>query len=126
MERSHTATDHGQGPSSLPSHEILSATIDAFFSSTHHWIPFLHPFRFRRDIEDPHKRARLEIILHAIVYASMHRLDLDNLAIQQSDIERQVELSRSTVILNALDSLTIENVQALIIVAFTAVSLPHH
>jgi hypothetical protein len=56
----------------------------------------------------------------------MHRLDLDNLAIQQSDIERQVELSRSTVILNALDSLTIENVQALIIVAFTAVSLPHH
>jgi hypothetical protein len=56
----------------------------------------------------------------------MHRLDLDNPAIQQSDIERQVELSRNTVILNALDSLTIENVQALIIVAFTAVSLLHH
>jgi hypothetical protein len=53
----------------------------------------------------------------------MHRLDLENLNIEKSDIERQVELSRNTVILNALDSLTIENVQALIIVASTAVSL---
>lgn len=68
--------------SSLPSATILSATIDAFFSSTHHWIPFLHPFRFRRDIEDANKRPRLELILHAIVYASMHRLDLEDLNIQ--------------------------------------------
>jgi Fungal specific transcription factor domain len=115
--------DEEEVPSSLPSHGILNATIDAFFSSTHHWIPFLHPFRFRRAIGDPHKRAKLEIILHAIVYASMHRLDLEDLNIEQPDVERQVELSRNTVILNALDSLTIENVQALIIVAFTAVSL---
>jgi hypothetical protein len=114
---------HDETSSCLPSHEILSATIDAFFSSTHHWIPFLHPFRFRRDIEDTHKRPKLEIILHAIVYASMHRLDLDQLDIQQSDIEHHVELSKNTVILNAFDSLTVENVQALIIVAFTAVSL---
>jgi hypothetical protein len=118
-----TPTDGNEAPSSLPSDEILSATIDVFFSSTHHWIPFLHPFRFRRDIEDSHKRTKLELILHAIVYASMHRLDLENLNIEQSDIDRQVELSRNTVILNALDSLTIENVQALIIVASTAVSL---
>ncbi|KAH8762932.1 fungal-specific transcription factor domain-containing protein [Hyaloscypha finlandica] len=116
-----TPTDGNEAPSSLPSDEILSTTIDVFFSSTHHWIPFLHPFRFRRDIEDPHKRTKLELILHAIVYASMHRLDLDNLNIEQSDIDRQVELSRNTVILNALGSLTIENVQALIIVASTAI-----
>jgi hypothetical protein len=118
--QTHTQEDTSN---SLPSDDILRATIDAFFSSTHHWVPFLHPFRFRRDIEDPHRRPKLEIILHAIAYASMHRLDLESLNIQQSEMERQVELSRSTVILNALDSLTIENVQALIIVAFTAVSL---
>jgi hypothetical protein len=77
-------------------------------------------------MEDPHKRPRLELILHAIVYASMHRLDLDMVNIKQTEVERQVELSRNTVILNALDSLTIENVQALVIVAFMAVSSPHH
>lgn len=112
-----------QSRNSLPADDILNATIDAFFSSAHHWIPFLHPFRFRRNIEDPHKRPKLEIILHAIVYASMHRLDLEALNIQQSEIEHQIETSKNTVILEAMGSLTIENVQALIIVAFTAVSL---
>jgi hypothetical protein len=124
--RVQTPVDDNETSSSLPSHEILNVTIDAYFSSTHHWIPFLHPFRFRRDMEDPHKRPRLELILHAIVYASMHRLDLDLVNIKQTEVERQVELSRNTVILNALDSLTIENVQALVIVAFMAVSSPHH
>ena len=125
-ERASTPIGNGETPSSLPSHEILNATIDAYFSSVHHWIPFLHPFRFRRDMEDPQKRPRLELILHAIIYASMHRLDLDSITVQQTEIERQVDLSRNTVILNALDSLTIENVQALVIVAFTAVSSLHH
>ncbi|KAE9372531.1 hypothetical protein N431DRAFT_466776 [Stipitochalara longipes BDJ] len=119
--RAHTPMDDIDTPSSLPSHEILNATIDVYFSSTHHWIPFLHPFRFRRDIEDPQKRPRLELILHAIVYASMHRLELDIVNVQHTETERQVELSRNTVILNALDDLTIENVQALIIIAFTAI-----
>ncbi|KAN0110702.1 Fungal specific transcription factor domain containing protein [Hyaloscypha variabilis] len=119
--RVQTPVDDNETSSSLPSHEILNVTIDAYFSSTHHWIPFLHPFRFRRDMEDPHKRPRLELILHAIVYASMHRLDLDMVNIKQTEVERQVELSRNTVILNALDSLTIENVQALVIVAFMAI-----
>jgi len=125
-DRTSTPIDDSEAPSSLPSHKILNATIDAYFSSTHHWIPFLHPFRFRRDIEDPHKRPQLELVLHAIVYASMDRLDLDSVSCQQSEVERQVELSRNTVILNALDGLTIENVQALVIVAFTAVSSSYH
>ena len=124
LETSQVFVDQGETRGNLPRQEILKAIIDSYLSSTHHWVPFLHPFRFKRDIENPQKRPNLNIILHAIVYASMHRLDPEIFQLQQSEIERQVKLSRDTVILNALDSLMIENVQALIIVAFTAVSSP--
>lgn len=112
--------------SSLPSHEILNATIDAYFSSTHHWIPFLHPFRFKKDMENPGKRSKLEIVLHAIVYSSIHRLGSDKTNITRAEIMHQTDVSRNTVVLKSMDSLTVENLQALVIVAFTSVSSSRH
>lgn len=107
---------------SLPSEHILTAAIDAFFSSIHHWIPFLHPFRFGKSIEDPEIRPKLEIILHAIVSTSLYRVDHGEMGIDQADIDRQVKVSRDIGVLNGLDNLMIENVQALIIIASAAVS----
>lgn len=113
-------------PTSLPTEDILDAAIDAFFAGTHHWTPFLHPFRFRRDLEDAQKRPPLEIILRAIVYSSLQHINCETLGIDKAEVERRVELSRNEVILNELDALTIEKIQALIIVAFIIVSVAHH
>lgn len=109
----------------LPSEEVLNHVVDVFYSTIHPWIPFIHLDRFREQFNDAERRADLEIILHAMVFATMEHLTEADTDMGPSEIAAQVQLSRNVVMLTATDHLTLQNIQALIIVAFHDVCIQY-
>lgn len=63
------------------------------------------------------------IVIHAIVVAAIRFAHPETHGLSATDVESQTRKSRSIVVLNAMDSLSVENLQALIIIAFDDVCL---
>ncbi len=85
----------------------------------------LHDTQFRHRLHDPDDFPRLLVVLHAMVVAALRFVDVDRSSLSLHDVERQVDKSRKIVLLNAMDQLSVENLQALIIIAFNDVrSIP--
>jgi hypothetical protein len=103
---------------SLPSQVILQSVIKTYFQSLHHWIPFLHQSHFEIRLSDPTKRRGLTVVLHAMVCSTLKLVDGDSLRMSRADVHRQVKHSRQIVLLTAMSSPSIENLQALVILAF--------
>ncbi|KAJ0373567.1 hypothetical protein COL922a_014268, partial [Colletotrichum nupharicola] len=124
--------DSGQGPSIdasidrsssirtlLESPEVVAALLDGYFDIIHPWIPILHEVRFRSRIAHNPAREACGIILHAILVAALRFVDLEGLIGPGPVLQDEVARSRHYVVLNAMADLRLENLQALIIVAFT-------
>lgn len=104
--------------SGLPAPELMEGIVTAYFDNIQPWIPILHETRFRARIHDSEQRPRLVIILHAIVVAAIRLARPEVHGLSVIDVEAQTRKSRSIVVLNAMDNLSVENLQALIIIAF--------
>jgi hypothetical protein len=102
----------------LPAQPLLEAIIEAHFHSLHHWMPILHETRFRAKLKDGQERARLAVLLHALVSTSIKYVSLKDFGMTLEDTERQISVSRRAVMLNAMGSLSLENTQALVFLAF--------
>ena len=108
---------------SLPPPEVLGAVIDLFFSLVQPWIPIFHEKRFRQRLKNPAKKYNLEVVLHAMVVATLKHVDPRETTANLRDIESICERSRKIVVLTAMDGLCVENLQALVIVCFEDVRL---
>lgn len=110
--------------SSLPAPELLEDIVDTYFERIHPWIPIIHETRFRRRMLDPDQRSSLVVILHAMVVAAIRFKYSDDTSStnSQAEAEAKAKTSRSIVVLTAMDDLSVENLQALIIIAFDDVS----
>jgi hypothetical protein len=107
----------------LPSEVILEAIVETYFSKVQPWIPFLHMPTFRSRLKDQRERSKIKVLLHAIVSSTMKHLKLTDLGTDPEEMKRQVRVSRNVVTLHAMGSLSsVENLQALIILAFDYVS----
>ncbi|KAL3483748.1 hypothetical protein BJX62DRAFT_230774 [Aspergillus germanicus] len=109
--------DFADSSSTLPSSDILKAVVDLYFSLMQPWIPTFHEKRFRRRMKDPSERTRLEVVLHAMVFALLRHVD-SQLTAGLDDIEAICERSRKIVVLTAMNDLHVENLQALTIICF--------
>ncbi|KAH7148203.1 fungal-specific transcription factor domain-containing protein [Dactylonectria macrodidyma] len=114
-----TSTKYGD--QHLPPDSVVDSLVETYFTQVHPWIPILHAQKFRARLSHPLERARVSTILHAIV----------SLCIRFSD-DPQIESSphvrswystrcRQTVILQSMESFSVENLQALIICAFDTI-----
>ena len=109
----------------LPPPEVLQAIVNAYFLTVQPWIPVLHETQFRRRMHDADQRPQLTCILHAmVVVAARYVQDVQELdrSVDHDTLLRLAQRSRGHVLLHAMDSLSVENLQALIIVAFHNVS----
>ncbi|KAK2746163.1 hypothetical protein FQN55_005792 [Onygenales sp. PD_40] len=102
----------------LPSSSVVSAVVETYFAIIHPWIPMLHQARFQHRLHDPRQQPKLAVILHAMMVVALPHVRLDIREMVPGGIDAAVRKSRSTVILTAMDSLSVENLQALIIIAF--------
>ena len=100
----------------LPSPAILETIVTVYFSIIQPWIPILHETRFRKQLNDPEQRSHLVVILHAMVVATMRFLEEDGITLDE--VTHRCNRSRNIVVLTAMDNLSVENLQALTIIAF--------
>jgi hypothetical protein len=113
------------GEPTLPTGDLLHAIVRAYFSFIQPWIPILHEDQFRRQLYDGTQLDRIKLLLHAIVVAAIRYVNQDIADLTPEETELWTENSRRTVITLAMNSLTVESLQALTIIAFSDVSKPH-
>lgn len=100
----------------------LTALLREFFNRVQPWLPILHLTRFAERAADGHQKPKILIILHAINFVALRFVvDEDGTPLPPEYVARQVKISRDHVLLTAMSSLSIENLQALTIVAFSDV-----
>ncbi|KAJ0114020.1 hypothetical protein J7T55_007854 [Diaporthe amygdali] len=105
----------------LPPDDVLFLLVETYFRLIHPWIPMLHVRNFRQRMKDPLQRSQITTICHAIIsicarFSNDPRLGQDSAARDQ-----KAKRSRDTVILQSMQSFSVENLQALIIIAFDTI-----
>ncbi|KAL0253010.1 hypothetical protein SLS55_010681 [Diplodia seriata] len=105
----------------LPPPEVLRSLFELYASRIHPWIPVLHVRSFREEMADPSKQPRLVTIFHAIVSVCA-RFSPDAYFKGRTDLKDLSTRCRHTVILQSMETATVQNLQALVIVAFDIVS----
>lgn len=134
----HASTNNSQPPTSLPTtvdsrtelgldspvpDDLTESLITVYFSRIHPWIPMLHVIRFRADFKNPALRPKLATILLAITSICARFSDDPRLG----NSEQKAALAkayRRRVILLSMESFSVENLQAMIIIAFDMVCPP--
>ncbi|WAO92407.1 Zn(2)-C6 fungal-type domain-containing protein [Fusarium falciforme] len=97
--------------------EALDDLIDAYFSHVQPWIPMINMRDFRARAQN--NREQVKVVLQAMAVATLRYLEPDGEPLSPGFIKNETCKLRRTVLLDALDGLTVENLQALIIIAFT-------
>jgi len=101
--------------------DLVNDLVEIYFGNIHPWIPILHVRQFRERLADPVHRKQLSTILSAIV-SICARFSTDP-RLASSDVRNRCsKKNRQMVILQSMESFSVENLQALIIIAFDTVS----
>lgn len=105
----------------LPPDEVLFSLVEIYFQLIHPWIPMLHVRNFRQRMKDPSQRGQITTICHAIVSICARFSDNTRLGHDREARSQKAKRSREIVILQSMQSFSVENLQALIIVAFDTI-----
>lgn len=114
-------TDQDEPYPQLPPFPLIETIVTVYFSHVHPWIPMLNQDRFRSRLQSPpHEIQKLDIILHAMFVATCRYLLSDQQDAEASVAYRGWSLLslRRWVVSMAMDNLSIQGLQALIIIAF--------
>ncbi|PYI17909.1 hypothetical protein BO99DRAFT_403965 [Aspergillus violaceofuscus CBS 115571] len=98
-------------------HAVMMELVEFYFTNVHPWIPILHVRRFREQLYSPDGWNKALPILHAILATSIRFIAHPEAGDPQSRAD-MAAASRQRVILNSMESFSVENLQALVIIAF--------
>jgi hypothetical protein len=107
------------GQEMLPA-DLIDSLVELYFSNIHPWIPVLHVRQFRRLLHLPDERNKIQSILYAITSVCVRFSDDPRLGDAESR-SKLAESSRQAVILQSMESFSVEGLQALIICAFDTI-----
>lgn len=103
----------------LPSDNLINAVLDAYFSAVHPFIPIIHEMLFRSRLRDPAERPKLIVVLHAMMVCALRYVANERLAKEWiAQLPDALHKSREYVLLSNMNEITVESIQALIIIAF--------
>lgn len=119
-EASHTRVIQPVDFPELPEPELLEAMISAYFTHIHPLIPMIHQARFRQRLNHSDERENLVVVLHSMIIAASKFVP------DASLLAESIVRTRRWVVSTAMDILSLESLQALIILAFTDVSAVVH
>ncbi|KAK7212247.1 hypothetical protein V2G26_019425 [Clonostachys chloroleuca] len=100
----------------LDSQEDVESLLEAYFSNFHPWIPMIHRSTFQSKVIDNHDELDNDIVLHAIMIGASRYDDQRKDPVEMSMDRFQVACDH--VLLTANQSLQLQNLQALTILAF--------
>jgi hypothetical protein len=102
----------------LPSQPLLEKVADFFCVSFHHWIPYIHKSRLQTRVRHGAYDSGLVLVLHALVAVALRHMDPNVLFLDSDQIRQQTRVSRMIVETHALRNVTVESLQALIMLVF--------
>jgi hypothetical protein len=107
--------EDGTSSPTLPAPRALAAILDAYFACIHPWIPMLHQSRLRRRLADPQERPKLDIVLHAMTLVASRFVGDEHVTVASP------ARLRAWVVSTAMDCMSVESLQAMIMLAFSDV-----
>ena len=102
----------------LPSQPLLEKLVDYFCVSFHHWIPYLHKQKLQNSVHSGSRNPQLDLVLHALVVATLRHVDGNFSFLDEDQILHQTRISRYIVERFAMRTVSLESLQALIIIVF--------
>ncbi|KAF4470740.1 hypothetical protein FALBO_2341 [Fusarium albosuccineum] len=99
-------------------YDILDDLLDAYFSHIQPWIPMINMRDFRARARRDNDHA-LKVVLQAMAVACLRYVERDGELLPTDYVTTETRRLRRLVLLDALDGLTVENLQALTMIAFT-------
>ena len=111
---------HGDSGGILPT-KIMNELVDFYHVNIHPWIPILHMVKFRERMQVANERPQIACILHAIIAVCIRFPQNEHFRDDETK-SKIAEKSRQKVILDSTESFSVENLQALVILAFETVS----
>ena len=78
----------------------------------------LHERRFRARLEEKDGSKDLIVLLHALIAVTLKHVDTDELGLSHQAVDQQINLSTDFVTLRTMESLSVENGQALVMLCF--------
>ncbi|KAJ5777420.1 hypothetical protein N7520_000666 [Penicillium odoratum] len=99
---------------------IMSELVDLYCISIHPWIPILHMENFRQRMQLAEERPRITCVLHAIIAVCI-RFCRNELLQDEETKSKIAEKSRQKVILDSTETFSVDNLQALVIIAFETI-----
>jgi hypothetical protein len=97
---------------SLPSPQLLDKIVTAYFCNIHPWIPMIHQARFLDRFANETEREQLLIVLHSMIIAASKYVP------SAWELAHTVASRRKWVVYMAMNCLSVESLQSLIILAF--------
>jgi hypothetical protein len=97
----------------LPERTHLDAIVVAYFSRIHPWIPLIHQARFKNRFSDLSTHNGIRVILHAMVIAAARFVPNSSV-----DSHEVLQARRKMVVSTAMESVSVENLQALVILVW--------
>lgn len=107
----------------LPSQPLLVKVAEFFCTSFHHWIPYLHKQRLCDAVIGTRAESRSDLVLHGLVAVTLRHMDRQIICMDEDEVLRQTKISRFVVETLAMKSMSIESLQALILIVFDYVSI---
>ncbi|TEA13441.1 Citrinin biosynthesis transcriptional activator mrl3 [Colletotrichum sidae] len=108
----------GSGCPSLPNEAALQILLQAYFSYVHPWIPILHEARLRRRLAEAAGYKALGVVLQSMVLAASRYIADEDVSASIFGPPQRRAVIRDWIISQSMRSLTVENLQALIIISF--------
>ena len=96
--------------------------MSAYFKHIQPWTPILHEAKLRARLSASNYTSQVTILIHAVIVAAVRLVDDETLRSRPDYVEQLISDSRNKVLLLGMDGLSVENLQALSIIAFSDVS----
>jgi len=91
---------------------LLDEIVTAYFAHVHPWIPMIHQGTFLRRYAAHTEQRQILVILHAMIIATSKFVP------DAQELSHTLICARTWVVSTAMDCISLENLQALIIIAF--------
>lgn len=101
---------------------VLEMVIGTYFSNIHPWIPCVHQSRFEQRLKDSSEGPKLQVLINAMISSTVKHLSAAELSINPDELASLENTARDQAMHSAMGSLSVENMQALIILSFDHVS----
>jgi hypothetical protein len=110
-----TGVEQQQTP--LPRQDILRKIVKTYFSTIHPWLPCVHQPNFEKRLEKFPLDNKLLVLVHAMICVTLRHMNIQETDMKEAERGLQIRVSRDAIVNMTMFDMSIESLQALILLA---------